>query len=110
EARVGGATLEAVLKAPCDALKQAQVDTVVLGCTHYPFAAGEIRRLLGDGVALVDTAHAIAARAEALWPGNVHPDRVPPLLCLQSTGEPSTLERMARHWLGTDLQCDRIAA
>jgi glutamate racemase len=110
EAGVGSLELEAVLKAPCDAMKHAKVDTVVLGCTHYPFAAQEIKRLLGDGVTLVDTAHAIAARAEALWQTSSNSDRVLPLLCLESTGDPSTLQRMGRHWLGTDVQCDRIAA
>ena len=31
-----------------------QLDALVLGCTHYPFAAGAIRRILGDGVVLLD--------------------------------------------------------
>lgn len=30
------------------------LDAVVLGCTHYPFAAGTISRLLGDGCAVLD--------------------------------------------------------
>ena len=29
-------------------------DAVVLGCTHYPFAAKAISRVLGEGVALLD--------------------------------------------------------
>ena len=31
-----------------------QLDALVLGCTHYPFAAGAIRRILGDWVVLLD--------------------------------------------------------
>ena len=31
-----------------------KLDALVLGCTHYPFAAGAIRRILGDNVALLD--------------------------------------------------------
>lgn len=31
-----------------------QLDAVVLGCTHYPFAAEAIRRILGNGVVLLD--------------------------------------------------------
>lgn len=31
-----------------------KLDTVVLGCTHYPFAAKTISRILGDGVTLLD--------------------------------------------------------
>ena len=31
-----------------------RLDALVLGCTHYPFAAATIRRVLGDGVTLLD--------------------------------------------------------
>ena len=31
-----------------------KLDALVLGCTHYPFAAATIRRVLGDGVTLLD--------------------------------------------------------
>ena len=33
---------------------KGKVDALVLGCTHYPFAAGAIRRVLGENVALID--------------------------------------------------------
>ena len=45
-------------------LKDAEVDTVILGCTHYPLLSGVIREFLGDDVALVD-AGAAAANAAA---------------------------------------------
>lgn len=35
-------------------------DTLILGCTHYPFLAASIRSVVGDGVALVDTGAAVA--------------------------------------------------
>jgi glutamate racemase len=41
-------------------LKQADVDTVILGCTHYPLIARMLRRLLGPQVALIDSAEEIA--------------------------------------------------
>lgn len=36
------------------------VDTIVLGCTHYPFVISHIRRIIGDRVVLIDPAPAIA--------------------------------------------------
>ena len=46
-----------------------KLDAVVLGCTHYPFAATSLRRVLGDGVALLDggdgTARETRRRLEA---------------------------------------------
>jgi len=39
---------------------EAGADTLVLGCTHYPFLSGTIRAMVGDQLALVDTGSAIA--------------------------------------------------
>ncbi|MBP0624252.1 glutamate racemase [Cupriavidus consociatus] len=39
---------------------EAGADTLVLGCTHYPFLSGTIREMVGDQLALVDTGSAIA--------------------------------------------------
>jgi len=39
---------------------EAGADTLVLGCTHYPFLSGTIRDMIGDRLALVDTGSAIA--------------------------------------------------
>ena len=47
-------------------LREAKVDAVVLGCTHYAFVAPALARVLGPGVELVDSAPAIARRAEHL--------------------------------------------
>ncbi|UNK71975.1 glutamate racemase [Microbacterium sp. H1-D42] len=42
-------------------LRQADVDTLVLGCTHYPFLRGAISYVMGDGVALVSSDDETAA-------------------------------------------------
>ncbi|MBX3039900.1 MAG: glutamate racemase [Bdellovibrionaceae bacterium] len=41
-------------------LMQEQIDTLILGCTHYPLLAGSIQRVTGSSVALVDSGEAIA--------------------------------------------------
>jgi glutamate racemase len=46
-------------------LLECRIDTLVLGCTHYPLLAGVIRRVVGDGVTLVDSAASIAAEVAA---------------------------------------------
>jgi glutamate racemase len=45
----------------CEPLKRADVDTVILGCTHYPLVAPMLQRMLGRDVRLVTAGHAIAA-------------------------------------------------
>ncbi|MFN0061959.1 MAG: glutamate racemase [Myxococcaceae bacterium] len=54
-------------------LVQARVDTVVLGCTHYPLLGEVIAQALGADVELVDSAEATADVVEAL----VRPGRTP---------------------------------
>lgn len=41
-------------------LLAAHADTLILGCTHYPFLAPLIREVVGEGIALVDTGAAVA--------------------------------------------------
>lgn len=41
-------------------LKEVGVDTLILGCTHYPLLSGVIRYVMGDGVVLVSSAEATA--------------------------------------------------
>ena len=56
------------LDAISHSLRQADVDTVVLGCTHYPLVAAALAQRLGPGVLLVDTADAVARQVASLLP------------------------------------------
>lgn len=47
-------------------LKSEGVDTLVLGCTHYPLLAPVISEAVGPGISLVDSAHATAVAVEDL--------------------------------------------
>ncbi|MDQ3941460.1 MAG: glutamate racemase [Actinomycetota bacterium] len=46
-------------------LKDADVDTLVLGCTHYPLLSGVIRYVMGDGVVLISSAEVTATEVYA---------------------------------------------
>jgi glutamate racemase len=48
----------------CAPLVQAEVDTLILGCTHYPLVAPMLQRILGRDVRLVSGGHAVAAAAQ----------------------------------------------
>jgi glutamate racemase len=45
---------------------EGQMDTLVLGCTHYPFAAAEFSRLVGPQVRLVETGEPVARQTRRL--------------------------------------------
>jgi glutamate racemase len=53
-----------MVRSYCEPLKGAEVDTVILGCTHYPLVAPMLQRILGRDVHLVTAGHAIAATAQ----------------------------------------------
>ncbi len=48
----------------CTPLKRAEVDTLILGCTHYPLVAPMLQRILGRDVRLVSGGHAVAAAVQ----------------------------------------------
>ncbi len=61
--QAGGEVDERVVTAveqACAPLREARVDTVILGCTHYPLVKPMIQRALGRGVAIVTSGEAIA--------------------------------------------------
>jgi glutamate racemase len=50
----------------CAPLHDANVDTVILGCTHYPLVGPMLQRILGRNVRLVTAGHAVAATAQRI--------------------------------------------
>ena len=51
-------TLELLAK-HLEPIQDAGADTLVLGCTHYPFLRKAIRKLLGESITLIDTSDAV---------------------------------------------------
>jgi glutamate racemase len=54
----------AMARAYCAPLKKAEVDTLILGCTHYPLVSPMLQRILGRDVRLVSGGHAVAAAVQ----------------------------------------------
>ncbi|NML14259.1 glutamate racemase [Azohydromonas caseinilytica] len=95
---LGSAELQAVVRRHCAPLREAGCDVVVLGCTHYPFAAPLIRNEL-PGVTLVDTAQAVARHTAALAARLPASTLDLPPLQLWSSGEPAQLDDFMQRWL-----------
>ncbi len=54
----------ATVRTYCEPLRAAEVDTVILGCTHYPLVAPMLQRMLGRGVSLVTSGTGVARSVE----------------------------------------------
>ncbi len=53
-----------LLQTYCQPLIDAGADTIVLGCTHYPFVRQHIQQIVGPDVILIDTGAAVAKRLQ----------------------------------------------
>ena len=47
-------------------LIKAEVDCLVLGCTHYPYLISQIRKLVGDKIQIIDSGEAVAKQTKAI--------------------------------------------
>ena len=87
-------------------LQRADVDTLVLGCTHYPMLSGLIQLAMGDQVSLVSSAEETAkdllrvlTELDLLRPHDAPPAR----RLFESTGEPEAFTTLAARFLGPTL-------
>jgi glutamate racemase len=98
-----GRALLGLAQAYLDPLQQRQVDTLVLGCTHYPLLAGLIGLVMGDGVTLVSSAEETAKDVyrvltqRGLLRGN---GGDPPSHRFVATGDTEPFARLASRFLG----------
>jgi len=63
---LAGEETHRILQAALGPMLSAGIDTVVLGCTHYPFVIPLIEEIVGPGVRVIDPAPAIARQAGRL--------------------------------------------
>ncbi len=66
EGWLSGEVVLSVVKNYLKPLKAAGVDTVILGCTHYPLLKPVIQQVLGKGVVLIDSAKQVACEVKKI--------------------------------------------
>ena len=83
-------------------LREAGIDTLILGCTHYPLLSGVISYVIGDDVSLVSSAEECAREAFANLTdlGLLHTEPRTPRLRFLTTGSPELFEGVGRRLLG----------
>jgi glutamate racemase len=98
-----------------------QIDTLVLGCTHYPFVSSTLQLLAGESVWLLDAGAPVAqqtrrllAKMTLLAPemGNAA-ERQPAVdthTTYLTTGEPALLKQALQNWLAADEPVMKITA
>ena len=87
-------------------IKNADVDTLVLGCTHYPLLTGALSYVMGENVTLVSSAEETAKDVyRTLVAHNLlRTDSSKPSLRFQATGDAASFAKLARRFLGPEVQ------
>jgi glutamate racemase len=93
-------------------LQRADVDTLVLACTHYPLLTGVLQIVMGDGVTLVSSAEETAKDVlRVLNEANLLRDEMQePEHVFTATGDPVFFARLARRFLGPSMTATAAAA
>jgi len=102
----GGPELLAVAHRYLDPVREADVDTLVLGCTHYPLLTAVISLVMGERVTLVSSAEETAKdvyRALVSHDLERQPDLPAPRHRFLATGDPEPFARLARRFLGPEV-------
>ncbi len=83
-------------------MKKNKVDTLILGCTHYPLLKPIITEAMGDGVVLVDSAKEVALEVKALleYTGKGRPGTRNGRYRFLVSDEPKHFSRLAKQFLG----------
>jgi len=87
-------------------LKARKVDTLILGCTHYPLLKPLLHRLMGPGVRLIDSAQQVAAEVRQVLAqeGLMSGRRGRPRHSYYVSDEVAIFENVARRFLGGELR------
>ena len=102
----GGDELLAAAHEYLDPLVGHGVDTLILGCTHYPLLTGAISFVMGDEVTLVSSAEESAKDVYGLLVrhGLERDDNLPePVHRFLTTGQPTEFREVGRRFLGPEL-------
>jgi glutamate racemase len=67
--RMGSAEMRDILAGYLQPMLDAGMDTLVLGCTHYPFLMGDIRSVVGGTIHIVDPSSAVARQVARVLAG-----------------------------------------
>jgi glutamate racemase len=107
--RANGPEAKRILQQALEPMIAQGLDTIVLGCTHYPFSFDSIREIVGDSVRLIDPAPAIARRIESVLTeiGAKNPGVQGKTRYLTS-GDPLTMKTRIAELLAENVEVERV--
>lgn len=95
-----------IAKSYLEPLKKARINTLILGCTHYPFLKPVIAGIMGEGVQLIDPAKETVERIKVSFKSEPVVDmacRRDRRHCFYASDNTERFSELATAWLGTEI-------
>jgi glutamate racemase len=86
-------------------LKKYHIDTLILGCTHYPLLKGVLKKAMGGKISLVDSAREVAFEVKQIL-GRIGNNRSPTRKARYKfliSDKPQQFEKIAKKFLGFEI-------
>ena len=100
---------DAILRRALEPMLAQGIDTIVLGCTHYPFVIPQIEAIVGPGVRVIDPSPAIAAQTRrVLAQRDLLNPKGPGEVRFFTSGDPARMREQVRVLLGEVVKADRL--
>ncbi|MCI0610224.1 MAG: glutamate racemase [Anaerolineae bacterium] len=110
QGNLDGEETRKILKDALQPMLEKNIDTVVLGCTHYPFVIPLIQQIVGDNVQVIDPAPAVAKQAKRLLEaggmGNQSTSKGE--VKFYTSGDPDVLKSMLLMLLGEGGEVEKV--
>lgn len=102
QGNLNGETTHRILEEALKPMLEKNIDTVVLGCTHYPFVIPLVQQIVGDGVRVIDPAPAVARQTRRLLEANGIKAKSGPKgrVTFYTSGDPNALKILLPALLG----------
>lgn len=99
-----------VVRESLEQLQNVPIDTLILGCTHYPFLSDSIQDAIGPKVQLINSAEETAREISTILQdksqlANTEAVPVHQFFC---SGDPEIFQNIARQWLGEQIQATPV--
>jgi len=110
QGNLSGDETRTILESALRPMLEKNIDTVVLGCTHYPFVIPLIQEIVGDKVRVIDPAPSVAKQAQRLLEvgGIMNESKSKGKIRLFTSGDPEVLKSQLPSLLGESGDVKRV--
>ena len=110
QGNLDGEETRRILKDALLPMMEKNIDTVVLGCTHYPFVIPLIQQIVGESVRVIDPAHSVAKQVRRLLEAGerMSPSSARGDVKFYTSGDPAALQSMLPILLGENGLVEKV--